>query len=80
VDERLARLEPQNPLVFYNLACSYSLADEIDRAAAALEKALSLGYRDFAWLVKDPDLKKLRAQPAFDELKAKIRALKSKSR
>ena len=80
VDERLARLEPQNPLVFYNLACSYSLADEIDRAAAALEKALSLGYRDFAWLVKDPDLKKLRAQPAFDELKAKIRALKAKSR
>ena len=80
VDERLARLEPQNPLVFYNLACSYSLADEIERAAAALEKALSLGYRDFAWLVKDPDLKKLRAQPAFDELKAKIRALKSKSR
>jgi tetratricopeptide (TPR) repeat protein len=80
VDERLARLEPQNPLVFYNLACSYSLAGEIERAAAALEKALSLGYRDFAWLVKDPDLKKLRAQPAFDELKAKIRALKSKSR
>ena len=27
VDERLARLEPRNPLVFYNLACSYSLMD-----------------------------------------------------
>jgi tetratricopeptide (TPR) repeat protein len=80
VDERLARLEPQNPLVFYNLACSYSLAEAFDRAAAALENALQLGYRDFNWLAKDPDLKKLRAQPAFDELKAKIRALKSKSR
>jgi len=80
VDERLARLEPQNPLVFYNLACSYSLAGEFDRAAAALEKALQLGYRDFEWLARDPDLKKFRSQPAFDELKAKIRVLKSKSR
>jgi Flp pilus assembly protein TadD len=80
VDERLARLEPQNPLVFSHLACSYSLAGEFDRAAAALEKALQLGYRDFDWLARDPDLKKFRAQPAFDELKAKIRALKSKLR
>ena|ERR1035437_9274920 len=80
VDERLARLEPQNPLVFYNLACSCSLAGEFDRAVAALEKALEFGYRDFGWLAKDPDLKKLRAQPAFDELKAKIRQLKKPDR
>ena len=37
VDERLSRLEPRNPLVFYNLACSYSLNDELELAAAALE-------------------------------------------
>jgi tetratricopeptide (TPR) repeat protein len=80
VDERLARLEPQSALVFYNLACSYSLTEEFDRAVFALEKALTLGYRDFTWLAKDPDLKKLRAQPVFDDLKAKIRQLKSKSR
>jgi tetratricopeptide (TPR) repeat protein len=80
VDEHLARLEPQNPLVFYNLACSYSLTEEFERAVFALEKALLLGYRDFTWLAKDPDLKKLRAQPVFDDLKAKIRQLKSKSR
>jgi tetratricopeptide (TPR) repeat protein len=78
VDERLASLEPQNSLVFYNLACSYSLTDKFDRAAQALEKALSLGYRDFAWLAKDPDLKKLRAQPAYKTLKEKIRRMKSK--
>ncbi len=80
VDERLARLEPQNPLVFYNLACSYSLTDEFDRALFALDQAIRLGYRDFKWLVKDPDLKKLRAQPAFRELKEKIRQLKNKDR
>lgn len=80
VDERLARLEPQNPLVFYNLACSYSLTDHFDRAALALDKALELGYRDFNWLIKDPDLKKLRAQPAYEELREKINALKKKER
>ena len=76
VDERLARLEPGNPLVFYNLACSYSLTDEFDRAIHALNQAIELGYRDFKWLAKDPDLKKLRAHPAFQELKEKIHRLK----
>ena len=80
VDERLAQLEPGNPLVFYNLACSYSLAGEMEPAVGALEKALSLGYRDFDWLARDPDLKPLRKHAAFDELKAKIRQLKSKSK
>jgi tetratricopeptide (TPR) repeat protein len=80
VDERLANLEPESPLVFYNLACSYSLTDQFDRTARALEKALSLGYRDFTWLAKDPDLKKFRAQPAYDEIKEKIRRMKGKAR
>src|SRR5271154_3646323 len=80
VDERLANLDPENALVFYNLACSYSLTDQFDRAALALEKALSLGYKDFAWLAKDPDLKKFRAQPAYDEIKEKIRRMKGKAR
>jgi len=79
VDERLARLEPENSLILYNLACSYSLNDQFDRAALALEKALSLGYRDFAWLAKDPDLKKFRQQPAYDEIKVKIRRMKIKT-
>jgi len=47
--------------------------------AATLEKALRLGYRDFAWLAKDPDLKKLRAQPAYRSLKEKIQRLKKKA-
>jgi tetratricopeptide (TPR) repeat protein len=75
VDERLARIEPKNPLVFYNLACSYSLTDEFDRAAFTLDYAIKLGYNDFKWLTRDPDLKKLRAQPVFRELRKKIRRL-----
>jgi tetratricopeptide (TPR) repeat protein len=78
VDEKLSRLEPGNPLVFYNLACSYSLIGEVDQAATALEKALALGYRDFKWLAKDPDLRTLRKHPAFRDIEAKIRKMNIK--
>ncbi|MGO8838822.1 MAG: TPR end-of-group domain-containing protein [Limisphaerales bacterium] len=78
VDEHLARLEPRSPLVFYNLACSYSLTEQFDRAVTALERALQLGYRDFNWLAKDPDLRKLRQQPVYRGLEAKIRRMKVK--
>jgi tetratricopeptide (TPR) repeat protein len=78
VDERLARLEPQSALVFYNLACSYSLTEQFDRAVLALEKSLQLGYRDFNWLAKDPDLKKLRQQPVYRDIRDKIRRMKIK--
>jgi len=78
VDEQLSHLEPRNPLVFYNLACSYSLTGEVDLAASALEKALSLGYRDFKWLAKDPDLRTLRKHPLFRDIEDKIRKMKVK--
>ena len=78
VDEHLARLEPRSPLVFYNLACSCSLMEQFDRAASALEKALQLGYRDFHWLARDPDLHQLRQQPIYRDLEAKIRRMKVK--
>ena len=78
VDQQLSRLQPSNPLVFYNLACSHSLTGELDQAAAALEKALALGYRDFKWLAKDPDLANLRQHPDFKKLRARIRTLRIK--
>jgi len=78
VDERLSRLEPRNPLVFYNLACSYSLNSDFDLAAAALERALTLGYRDFKWLAKDPDLRRLRKHPVYRTIEDKIRRMKVK--
>ncbi len=78
VDEHLARLEPRSPLVFYNLACSCSLTGQFDRAASALETALQLGYRDFRWLARDPDLHQFRQQPIYRDIEAKIRRMKIK--
>jgi tetratricopeptide (TPR) repeat protein len=78
VDEHLSELEPRDPLVFYNLACSYSLTDQFDRAVSALEQALDLGYNDFKWLAKDPDLKKFRSHEIYQRIEDKIRRMKIK--
>lgn len=75
VDERLARLRPDDSLIHYNLACSYSLTDQFDQAAEALETAINLGYRDFTWMSRDPDLKKLRDQTEYKRIRAKVRNL-----
>jgi len=76
VDERLSSMQPRDPLVFYNLACSYALTEQFDRAASALDQALKLGYRDFKWLAKDPDLRKFRKHPIYRSLEVKIRRMK----
>jgi tetratricopeptide (TPR) repeat protein len=76
VDQKLSQLEPTNPLVFYNLACSLSLSGKLDEAAQAVESALDLGYRDFKWLARDPDLKALRKHPHYARLREKMRRMK----
>ena len=73
IDKRLARLCPDNPLVFYNLACSYSLMSRLDEAFAALTKAVKLGYDDAKWLTNDPDLENLRKDSRFEEIRNGLR-------
>ena len=78
VDKQLSHLRPEDPLVQYNLACSYSLTGDFSQAISALEKALALGYRDFKWLARDPDLSELRRHPLYKHIRAKIRHLKAR--
>src|SRR5580693_6693845 len=60
IDERLSLLRPDDAVVLYNLACSYSLTSQIELAFEALDAAINLGYRDFKSMDKDPDLANLR--------------------
>ena len=79
VDQRLARLCPRDPVVFYNLACSYSLISELDEAFKALEKAVKLGYDDVQHLNTDPDLKNVRTDARYDEILEHIAARQGKN-
>lgn len=65
VFEQLVQLAPQDPRIFYNLACGYALNDQPERAITALGRALNRGYRDFKRVLRDPDLAKARKHPLF---------------
>lgn len=68
VDLKLVNLSPIDPIVHYNLACSYSLLEKQDLALKALEKALKLGYRDIDFIKEDPDLENTRKDLRFSKL------------
>jgi tetratricopeptide (TPR) repeat protein len=79
VDERLVELRPEDPMAYYNLACSYSLNRQVEAAASALARAIDCGYRDFKFMINDPHLENLRRHPIFKKTQAKIRSLKLRS-
>lgn len=68
VDRQLTQLKPHEPVVWYNLACSLSLLKRFDESLDALRQAIGLGYDDFEYLLKDPDLSGLRQLPKFRQL------------
>jgi len=68
IDKKLASLKPDDPVIFYNLACDYSLLSQLENSLSCLTQALSLGYDDFEHLEKDPDLENLRRVPNYKEL------------
>ena len=59
VDLKLFALRPQDPIVLYNLACSYALLNQTPAALGALTKAIEFGYNDFEHLRSDADLENL---------------------
>jgi len=65
VDLKLSRLRPRDPMVYYNLACSFSLLGEMDFAYDALKKAIELGYSDIDYMLKDTDLENLMNDAGF---------------
>ncbi len=75
VDLRLAQLRKDDPLSWYNLACSYSLLSRIDEAFESMQRAIALGYRDVQYLQKDPDLINIRRTPKYRQLLESFAAL-----
>ena len=73
MDRRLVKLEPANATAHYNLACSLALCHRKTDALRTLERAIALGYTDYDWMAKDPDLETLKKNQAFQALIAKLK-------
>lgn len=68
IDLKLAKLRREDPIVRYNLACSYSLVGDVDSAIRELETSVALGYKDIQHMEEDKDLEKLREDKRYQEL------------
>ena len=73
IDEKLVQLRPEDPVVHYNLACSYSLLNDIDKAYRSVKKAIHCGYSDFEHLRKDNDLSNLWKDQRFQQYFSRIK-------
>ena len=65
--QKLKNFQPQNPSLFYNLACYYSLTKQPEFGIVAIQKAVQLGFRNFQTLKTDPDLENLRNNQTYIE-------------
>ncbi len=79
VDQKLSKLCPNDPVVYYNLACSFALISEPEDAFSSLRKCVDLGYDDAQHLNTDPDLRSLRSDPRFGELLETMAARRPKT-
>ncbi len=63
--KRAVALAPNYAHAHYNLACAYACLGKVNEALDSLETAVSNGYDDVNWILKDGDLRILRNQPRF---------------
>jgi len=62
---RSLAIDPEDPMVLYNVACVYSLIGKPQDALGHLERAIAHGFGDRLAMANDPDLDLVRRTPWF---------------
>jgi adenylate cyclase len=70
--EQALKQDQDEPVVLYNVACFYAEQGDAERAVDLLERAVSLGWGDRAWMEHDSDLDALHGNPRFTALLQRI--------
>jgi len=60
-------IHPKDISLHFNIACAYSLTEQVEKAYAHLDKAVSLGFNDFERIKTHDDLAYVRIQDQFDD-------------
>jgi len=71
--ERALAIDPDDPMINYNVACCYAQAGEPEKALDCLERARGSGILSTGWLKNDSDLFSLHDLPRFKALLAELR-------
>ena len=63
--ERGLSIDPDDPMLLYNVACVYAQLDKEEDALACLERAVDKGFGHKEWIEHDPDLCSIRDSARF---------------
>ena len=66
-------IRPENPELWYNLACARARLGQAEGAIEALRRARDEGFSDPELLATDPDLEAVRDEPGFAHLLERLR-------
>jgi serine/threonine protein kinase/Tfp pilus assembly protein PilF len=69
---RAVEMGPDDPMLLYNVACIFSLANRVDEALGYIEAAVENGMRLRGWLEHDSNLDNIRNTPRFQAVMAKL--------
>ena len=69
---RAVGMGPDDPMLLYNVACIFSLANRVDEALGYVEASVANGMRLRGWLEHDSNLDNIRDTPRFQAVMAKI--------
>ncbi len=70
--EQSLKAAPEDPIVTYNAACLYALADRPDLALKYLQTCAGTGGLNYEWLQNDSDLDPLRGRAEFKAILAML--------
>jgi Flp pilus assembly protein TadD len=69
---RAEALNPGSSTVYYNLACFYVRAGEVEKGLECLEKRIEGGALPREWIENDPDFDAIRDNPRFQALVSRL--------
>ncbi|MDX1643583.1 MAG: protein kinase [Thermoanaerobaculia bacterium] len=67
-------IDPNNPAVLYNVACTYALLGKVEEGVDCLEQSIDSGMAQVEWIEHDPDLDPLRDNDRFQDLLTRVKA------
>ncbi|MDH3620098.1 MAG: tetratricopeptide repeat protein [Gammaproteobacteria bacterium] len=70
--KRALEIDPNDPIVLYNLACNYATMNKVEQALDFLEQAVVNGAVSRDWMKNDNDLISLHSHPRYEALLASV--------
>lgn len=67
-------------ILYYNLACTYSVMKKPQPALTALDQAIKHKYHHYQWMMVDRELENIKDLPQFKKLMAHLQKIKNKGK